>query len=63
MADNHFPRRFQFSLRTLLLVVTLAGLVCAWAVPAVRAWQERQRFAKLKWFIENNPDELREGKY
>ena len=38
--DNAEPRRrFQFRLRTLLLGVTLAGVICAWGVPVVRAWQ------------------------
>jgi hypothetical protein len=39
------PKRrwHQFSLRTLLTVVTLAGIACACSAPAVRAWQEARR--------------------
>jgi len=48
MADDPAtPRRFQFSLRTLLLAVTLLGIACAFVVPAVRAWQERLSDAEL----------------
>jgi hypothetical protein len=37
------PERWpQFSLRGLLVVVTLAGLLMPWAVAEYRAWQARE---------------------
>lgn len=46
MARNRFLR-FQFRLRTLLLVVTLAGSVCAAVVPAIREQQWRRHDEEL----------------
>jgi hypothetical protein len=34
-------RRFQFGLRTLLLCIAIAGMLCACGKLAVRAWRNR----------------------
>jgi hypothetical protein len=46
-------RRFQFRLRTLLIVVTLLGVACAYV-----GWQAkivRQRAVMLNWLQERTP--------
>ena len=39
-------RRFQFRLRTLLLAVTVAAVICAVCLPMLREWLRPKRVSK-----------------
>ena len=40
-------RWFQFSLRTLLVVVTVAAVKCAVCLPMLREWQRREAVRQI----------------
>jgi hypothetical protein len=44
MPDQPSPRRrFQFRLRTLLIVVTIFSVQCGVCLPMLRDWQQQER--------------------
>jgi hypothetical protein len=50
MADQPPPRRrFQFSLRTLMLVVVIAAVICAVCLPALKEWQAIRERERQDW--------------
>ena len=49
MVENP-KRRWQFSLRTLLIVMTLAAFPCAWVGYALK-WQEQRKSAGVKYSV------------
>jgi hypothetical protein len=52
---NEPPKRrwFQFSLRTLLLIVAIAVVQCAVSLPMLSEWQERKKIEELERLIDS----------
>ena len=68
MADQLPPRRrFQFRLRTLLLLVSIVAVQCAVYLPALREWQKRRELERsiegIRAVLEAwNPGGVQEGR-